>query len=363
MTSTGLVGWIVYQSDELPTNEIREAREALASLREVRADIYAPALYLQASLLYDSAMVVWQNENQKWFLGRNYSEVTRLADESVAFASNARQSAIVFSKDAKITSANRLRDVESKITRFEKVFAPLPLPEGLRNDFSRIKLMAEEIRVARNRQQFKKAIELLDTISVLMGKTENAADRVVVAYFENFEAWEMMVQSEIARSKATGKALLVVDKLSETLLVYRNGNLRHSFPAEFGSNWLGDKLHQGDKATPEGSYYVTRKKERGNTIYYKALLLNYPNAADLTRYQTNVSNGSIPAGIGAGNLIEIHGHGGRGYHWTDGCIALADRDMDIVYGVSTLQTPVVVVGSTISYEEWYQNRLLDLPAN
>ncbi len=359
LASIGLAVLIYLRSDELPTDEIRYARESLAASREVRADIYAPALYIKAVSMYDSAMMVWQIENQKWLLRRKFSEVIRLADTSAALAAEARHSAIILSKDANSTSASRLRDVESRIARFEKVYVSLPLSEVLRNDFSRIKLMAEEIRIARSRQQFKKAIELLDTISMLMRKTETAADRVVVDYFENFEAWEMLVKSEIERSKANGKALLVVDKLSGKLLVYKNGKVKHTFPAEFGSNWLGDKLHQGDKATPEGSYNVTRKKERGNTIYYKALLLNYPNAEDLTRYQKNVSNGLIPAGIGAGNLIEIHGHGGRGYHWTDGCIALADRDMDVVYGLSGLQTRVVVVGSTISYEEWYQNRLLD----
>lgn len=347
-----------HSAGEQPVEEIRLAREALAASREAGAMIYASERFQSAEELYDSAMVIWQRENQKWFPLRNYSQVLSLAESSVALAYAAQQSAVATSKDANLLSAGRLRDLDAKIIRFEKVYSSLPLPESLRNDFSRIKLVTEEIRLARSRQQYKRAIELLDTVQNLLASTETDANSLVIRYFENFESWELLVKTEIEQSKITGKALLVVDKLSGKLMVYKNGKLRHSFAAEFGSNWLGDKLHQGDKATPEGSYFVTRKKERGNTIYYKALLIDYPNKADLIRYQNNVANGTIPRGIGAGNLIEIHGHGGRGYHWTDGCIALEDRDMDVVYAISGVHTPVVVVGSTVPYSEWYQNQLL-----
>ena len=30
-----------------------------------------------------------------------------------------------------------------------------------------------------------------------------------------------------------------------------------------------------------------------------------------------------------GGLIEIHGNGGKGIDWTEGCIALTDKEIDI----------------------------------
>jgi murein L,D-transpeptidase YafK len=99
----------------------------------------------------------------------------------------------------------------------------------------------------------------------------------------------------VAASLKNRSTLVVVDKLSHELRLYKDGKLRSTFVAEFGPNWIGDKNHQGDQATPEGSYHVVKKKERRQTRYYKALLLNYPNKDDMQRYRNNVKNGVIPS--------------------------------------------------------------------
>ncbi len=117
------------------------------------------------------------------------------------------------------------------------------------------------------------------------------------------------------------------------------------FTAEFGKNWMGHKRTGGDKATPEGIYRVTQKKEGGRTIYYKALLINYPNDEDRKQFAQDKRKGLIPARAGIGGLIEIHGGGGKGIDWTDGCIALRNDDMDALYRLVAAGTPVVIVGS------------------
>ena len=117
-----------------------------------------------------------------------------------------------------------------------------------------------------------------------------------------------------------------------------------------GPNWIGTKKYRGDKATPEGKYHVTKKKSRRQTKYYKALLINYPNDDDKVRYDANIKNGSIPK-RGIGDLIEIHGDGGRGINWTDGCVALTNSDMDRLYELVSTGTPVTIVGSLRSLQE------------
>jgi hypothetical protein len=47
-----------------------------------------------------------------------------------------------------------------------------------------------------------------------------------------------------------------------------------------------------------------------------------------------VKSGEISKKTGIGNLIEIHGDGGKGVHWTDGCVALENKEMDLVYSLS-----------------------------
>jgi len=62
--------------------------------------------------------------------------------------------------------------------------------------------------------------------------------------------------------------------------------------------------------------------------YYKALLLNYPNESDRVRFRQGQRNGTIAGRARIGSLIEIHGEGGRGEDWTEGCVAVTNDQMD-----------------------------------
>jgi hypothetical protein len=58
-----------------------------------------------------------------------------------------------------------------------------------------------------------------------------------------------------------------------------------------------------------------------------------------------------------GGLIEVHGHGGQGFNWTNGCVALNDKDMDALYRQVQVNTPVIIVGSLVPFDEWRNNVL------
>jgi len=90
---------------------------------------------------------------------------------------------------------------------------------------------------------------------------------------------------------------------------------------------------------------VTDVKLGARTRYYKALLVDYPNDEDLERWEKARREGTISRRVGVGGLIEIHGHGGQGTDWTDGCVALRDRDMDRLLTYAGLGTPVTIVGT------------------
>ena len=83
------------------------------------------------------------------------------------------------------------------------------------------------------------------------------------------------------------------------------------------------------------------------TKYYKAFLLDYPNDEDTARFKAEIAKGSLPASAKIGGLIEIHGNGGKGIDWTEGCVALTDREMDLVYKIVKVGTPVTIVGSMV----------------
>ena len=161
----------------------------------------------------------------------------------------------------------------------------------------------------------------------------------------NLQLWKRMAAETIARSRVEGSTALIIDKLNRKLHIYAGGNRIASFDAEIGAKGLKQKLHAGDQATPEGRYRVTEARGPGRTKFYKALLLDYPNSADRARYAWGKKTGQVPLRAGIGSLIEIHGDGGQGRDWTDGCVALTDRDMDRVFARARVGMPVTIVGT------------------
>ncbi len=114
---------------------------------------------------------------------------------------------------------------------------------------------------------------------------------------------------------------------------------------------IGLELNRpGNKATPEGLYRITKKFEGSKTKYYKALLLNYPNDEDKARFKDEIARGSLPLDATIGGLIEIHGSGGKGIDWTEGCVALTDKEMDLIFKITKVGTPVTIVGSLVDLQ-------------
>jgi murein L,D-transpeptidase YafK len=161
----------------------------------------------------------------------------------------------------------------------------------------------------------------------------------------NLTLWRSWVNDTIALSRRDGISAIVVDKLKRRLHVYQRGERIATLEAELGAKGLRRKLHSGDQATPEGRYRVVQVKEGRSTKYYKALLINYPNSEDHARYRMARATGQVPGRAGIGNLIEIHGDGGQGRDWTNGCVALSNKDMDYVFARSRVGTPVTIVGT------------------
>jgi hypothetical protein len=75
------------------------------------------------------------------------------------------------------------------------------------------------------------------------------------------------------------------------------------------------------------------------------MLIDYPNADDRARFAQKKRQGIISRSAGIGNLIEIHGNGGRGFDWTSGCVGMRDRDIDDLYRLVGSGTRVTIVGS------------------
>lgn len=157
--------------------------------------------------------------------------------------------------------------------------------------------------------------------------------------------WQGWVDDAVEESRQTGKPAIIVDKLGRRTVLVTGGKVADHYESEFGDNPLADKLYEGDEATPEGLYRVSQKRDRGQTSFYRALMVDYPTEEDRREHAEARRQGRVPRGRGPGGLIEIHGEGGRGFDWTNGCVALTNAEMDRLFAAVSVGTRIVIVGT------------------
>jgi hypothetical protein len=137
--------------------------------------------------------------------------------------------------------------------------------------------------------------------------------------------------------------MVLVDKSRYMVQVFYRRRMVRNYRAVFGPNPKQNKCMEGDRCTPEGWFKITNKNP--NSKYNKFMLLSYPNDSSLVRFNKLKQQGVIPKGARIGGDIGIHGiwNGGddmieMGVGWTDGCVALKNRDIEELYtfvGVGT----------------------------
>jgi murein L,D-transpeptidase YafK len=141
--------------------------------------------------------------------------------------------------------------------------------------------------------------------------------------------------------------LLVVEKSKYCVQVYYKKRLIRRYKAVFGPRPMEDKLMEGDRCTPEGAFRITHKNP--NSKFDKFLGISYPTDSTLVRFKKLKAAGVIPSHARVGSAIGIHGiwQGGddvieMGVGWTDGCVALKNRDVQELYSFVGVGTRVVI---------------------
>jgi hypothetical protein len=341
----------LYRKENSPVNAVEMARKAISEARISKADTYAHDLFSESESLFDSAMTRWQEENDRFFLTRDYSSVTMLAESSATYALKAKISALDESRDFQLRLKERLDSLKKELATNQYLFSLLPLPEEVLANNAKGKMNLSEAELAFSEGRFIISEEKLVAAEKSIRESFYSADVLLKEYFEGYQKWQHWVKNSINYSERNDSYIIIIDKIGREIKIYHDGILKNKFRIELGKNWIGDKQFQGDKATPEGHYKVIDRKQHPHTKFYKALLLDYPNSDDIGRFNHGRKTGAIPGSAKIGGLIEIHGEGGRGNDWTDGCIALKNCDMDIIYSIIRTGTRVTIVGSIRPYSE------------
>jgi murein L,D-transpeptidase YafK len=134
---------------------------------------------------------------------------------------------------------------------------------------------------------------------------------------------------------------IIVSKSEHTLSLMSGKTVLKIYHVALGRGSTGAKQIAGDNRTPEGKYVIDEKKT--TTKFHKALHVSYPNADDRAR--------AMKLGKSPGGDIEIHGLpttfawlGGTQHaiDWTAGCIALSNDEIDEVWKMVSVGTPVEI---------------------
>lgn len=328
-----------------PIAAFERARLALSQARRAGANIYAPELLRAAETGWQQATQAWGNENRKWFFRRDFEAAWSLAAAVRLQAQRAKSLAVATRDSLQFTAAAELTLVKQKIDEFKNEFARVPVTAALRKKFVAGELAMIEGEYAFARQDFWQAVAKAQQAADWVGSAGADATQILHAYLSQVSTWKQWAAETIAWSEQQNAVAIVVDKMAHRSRLYVAGRLQAEYAVDLGPRWLGHKRQKGDGATPEGHYRVIKKKGRGQTIYYKALELDYPNADDRQNFLAAQKNGELPRSAHIGGLIEIHGDGGRGVNWTAGCVALSNPDMDKLYALAQVGTRVTIVGA------------------
>ena len=330
-----------------PVHTMKHAREALSQAGKQRADTYSKKLYTEAKIYYDSAMVNWHRQNARFLYFRNYDRVQMFAELSSKTAGQAGENSQFSTKNLKTKLKQKIDSLNDIVAEINKLFTTYPLTAETRNRISNGKMLLEEGEIFYNKGQYLQANRKVADSEYLLNSSYENASTNLRNYFKLYSTWKSWTEKTINDSKKNHDYSIIIDKFSRKFYVYQSGTRKWEFEAELGKNWVGDKRVKGDNATPEGMYKITRKFDSRNTKYYKALLLDYPNEEDLRNFKSEIARGSLPSSAKIGGLIEIHGNGGKGIDWTEGCIALTDKEMDQIFKIARVGTPVTIVGSMV----------------
>jgi len=143
----------------------------------------------------------------------------------------------------------------------------------------------------------------------------------------------------IAQQKHVDVHRVIVYKQQRKLVLLSGGKEVRSYKVALGGEPVGPKTRQGDHRTPEGSYILDARN--ANSHFYKAFHISFPNSKDIAAAKRS--------GVNPGGDIMLHGLPrdyawvGKAHvlhDWTDGCIAVTNEEMDELWKLVPVGTPI-----------------------
>ncbi len=129
---------------------------------------------------------------------------------------------------------------------------------------------------------------------------------------------------------------ILVWKDARVMQLRHHDDVLMQVPISLGFAPEGHKQRRGDGRTPEGNYIIDRRNP--NSAFHLSLGISYPDVNDKLV--------ATEAGDDPGGDIFIHGKGpdfrSATGDWTAGCIAVTDAQMEKIYAMVRVGTPISI---------------------
>ena len=146
----------------------------------------------------------------------------------------------------------------------------------------------------------------------------------------------------VQRALETPRVTVVrVDKSERRMYLMAGDRIVRTYRISLGGNPIGPKGREGDQKTPEGNYTIDWRNPA--SVAYRSLHISYPSGED--------KEAARRTGVSPGGNIMIHGQmNGFGwlsliaqrFDWTNGCIAVANDEIDEIIDMVSPGTPIVI---------------------
>lgn len=323
--------------------EVKLAADQELDLWRAGAPQYLPEQYAAYKLSIEKAKENLLKVDAKFVWFRNYEPVQ--AEFSAVLASGEQLRLLLETQKSQRSEKLRaeIEDLQLKISGLRKTTRVINGGRVSRSSITKAEVALREAQDLVRKGELLTAEPKLNNARSLLSEAGKALRPVFGRYRDqNFLAkWRNLAENLIKESREKSIYAILVNKAERKLTVYKDGKYFKAYGVGIGRNGYLDKRYAGDGATPEGRYHVNRKNPRSQ--YHKALVINYPNEEDRREFRRAKKEGRIAQSAGIGGLIEIHGGGTEGL--TYGCVSLDNNEMDELYSIIGVGTPVTIVGA------------------
>lgn len=134
------------------------------------------------------------------------------------------------------------------------------------------------------------------------------------------------------------KLTLLIDKSDYSLFVLSGKDVVKEYEVVFGNDPINDKLMEGDRRTPEGTFKV--RDFYPHKSWSKFIWINYPTEESWKKHKAAKASNLIDQKATIGGEIGIHGTPLGKEHlissktnWTWGCISMTNEDVNDLYQI------------------------------